>query len=287
MSTDALLQDAPEPIEEVVDAPEVDAPQIDPATEALARQHGWKPESEWKGEPPKYGFVDPDEYLENPRIQVKIQDEKISSLEKTLLESKTEAEKRIERLAAAQAEADKRRAENHKREIARLKEDQRKSVEDMDVDRFDQLAQEIEALGPAPEIEETPKEESVNGYTPLPGEKEAVAAWRSDPVNSWFHSNQYMKQAAVDFYSEAATSGINDPAARLQYMQKRVNETFGTAPAPRPRAAAVDGGGFAARSGTARKLPPEAEAAAKRFVAEGIYKDVAEYAADYFEQNGE
>lgn len=59
--------------------------------EKVARELGWKPESEWKGEPPKGGFASAADYIRSQRDHAK-------NVEKELKKLRTDTDKRIKRM---------------------------------------------------------------------------------------------------------------------------------------------------------------------------------------------
>lgn len=59
--------------------------------ETLARELGWKPESEWKGKPPEGGFASAEDYIRSQRDHAK-------NVEKELKKLRSETDKRIKRM---------------------------------------------------------------------------------------------------------------------------------------------------------------------------------------------
>jgi ABC-type branched-subunit amino acid transport system ATPase component len=76
-----------------------------------------------------------------------------------------------------------------------------------------------------------------------------------------------------------------------KYIRQKFPEKFGETPRQntyqQPHAAQVEGGQRGGANGSARgvnDLPPEAKQAGNKFVTQGLYKDLKEYAADYWAQ---
>jgi len=87
------------------DAP---APKTDDV-EAIARELGWKPESEWKGKPPEKGFASAADYIRSQRDHAK-------NVEKEMKKLRSETDKRIKRM-------EDQTAKQREREIAEIHEE--------------------------------------------------------------------------------------------------------------------------------------------------------------------
>lgn len=77
--------------------------------ETIAREVGWKPEAEWKGEPPEGGFLSPADFIRN-------QKSKRDSLAKEISKVRNETEKRIKRI-------EERSAKNQEKAVAKAVEE--------------------------------------------------------------------------------------------------------------------------------------------------------------------
>jgi hypothetical protein len=84
MSDDLMEQEAPA---QVADAPEAKADDL----ETVARELGWKPETEWKGDPPEGGFASAAEFIRSQRTRAK-------NVEKELKKLRNDTDKRIKRM---------------------------------------------------------------------------------------------------------------------------------------------------------------------------------------------
>jgi len=93
------------PVTGVEDAP---APKTDDV-EAIARELGWKPESEWKGKPPEKGFASAADYIRSQRDHAK-------NVEKEMKKLRSETDKRIKRM-------EDQTAKQREREIAEIHEE--------------------------------------------------------------------------------------------------------------------------------------------------------------------
>ena len=125
-------------VEEVV-APAVaadaaPAPKADDL-ETIAREVGWKPEAEWKGEPPEGGFLSPAEFIRHQKVKRDVLAKEISSLRR-------DTEKRIKRM-------EEKTAKQREKEISELHEEYnfliRKAIKEGDEDQEIALIKEREA----------------------------------------------------------------------------------------------------------------------------------------------
>lgn len=273
MSDTQLAQDVETEIIQALpesDAPEgvaePEAPQ-EPDVEAEARRLGWKPEDQWRGD--KSGWVDAASFME----QVRTVPGKVRKLEADYAD-------RFARLERMQEAALRRQAETHKAEVGRIKAQMRQAVEVGDVAQWERLdAQREQMVQDAPAIAEAPKA-SPN----LPPETQAWVA-----KNDWFASDEVMRVAAQQLAGKAAQLGMG-VTEQLAYVDREMPRYFPDKFRARtkPTHSAVEGLSLAAprRGGkSAANLPSEATKAGKMFVAEGLYKNLEEYAADYFQED--
>jgi hypothetical protein len=77
--------------------PEVKAEDV----ETIARELGWKPETEWKGEPPEGGFASAADFIRS-------QGQHAKNLQKEMKKLKSETERRIEKIEKANAKSQER-----------------------------------------------------------------------------------------------------------------------------------------------------------------------------------
>lgn len=87
-------------MEEGGPAPDQKADELD----AIAREFGWRPESEWKGEPPEGGFVSAAEYVRASREIAKSQKDNLKKELKALRQDTDKRIKRMEEMSAKQRE---------------------------------------------------------------------------------------------------------------------------------------------------------------------------------------
>ena len=170
---EAVATDEPV-VEEIVDdpvEPVVEAPAYSDEDADEARLFGWKPPDEWKGEKPAGYIDDPNRYIE--RLQqskvFKVMDERQTAL-------KADADERLRKLEAMNAQARERQSEQHKADLAESANLQRAAVETGDVEAYD--AQEARKQGlqePVQAVTAPPQQD------PYMAEYEAKNEWIKNP----------------------------------------------------------------------------------------------------------
>ena len=247
--------------EQTEQTPEIDQEKLD-----LARQYGWKPESEWEGNPPPHGFMGAEEFLERPAVQLRMTREDLEKQREEFSSFKAEQERMQEELRKQHDLYKKTREEIHRRELESIKAAQHAAAHAGDTERYDQLAERADKMSrPAEQAE--PAE-----YTEPPETKE----WKAR--NKWFESHKLARLEATRVVSEAANLGwgIKD---QLEAAEQAVREKF-----PRlfedskPRQIQrVDegglGGGSSGSEGFA-SLPKEVQAVANELIADGVFDGV-------------
>lgn len=253
---------------------ESEQPQFDPEVEQEARMFGWKPPSEWVGEPPARGLVDdPSVFMDNLKKSGPFREayERLQSMESQY----SERFEKLDRFYQTQMERQRQNAE------FALKQAQQRQAEAFDSgdkeawERARQVEDNIrkQMEPPEPQQRELP-----------PEVRSAIDNWRVD--NDWFGVDQEKTQAASTYWTEAEKLGLRDPNAILKHVTKRVNEQFAEAPKPVTRKSAPTDEGLAIGGGVEpfSKLPSEAKQAFKKFVKQGLFEDTKEGRATYAEE---
>lgn len=280
-----LESEALEPLEQDAPAPEAEAPEPEAAPEIApevidqARKYGWKGPDEWQGAPPKKGFMRPDEYLDLPQVQNKILREEMSEFRKAQEAKERETADKLARMDRMYQEAAERRADAHKREVERLKAEQRKAVETGDVERWEALEKEQEALGPVPQQQKAEQQADP--------EVTYIQNWIATiPPDHWWHADEIARAASGVIYNQAPPTLT--PAQKIAFVEQRIKDRFYPEQPQKPRPARVDGGGLAmgGKKRPSERIPAEALAVGKRFVEEGLFKDIDEYAKSYLADEG-
>lgn len=244
------------------------APEADPV-EAEARKQGWRPKEEWSGDPDNW--KDAKTYVEHGEVK-----SRIAKLEK-------EHQERFDRLERMNKKAMERQEKQLKSEIEALKAQRRDAIKAGDVEA-------VEGIDAAIEERRNSDPEDAKPDTPEAKQK----AWEAS--NNWFNSDFELRQYAINWSQFNAernpTISFDDNMKALDAeMRRKFPEQFGAKDTKKPAAnghAAVDGGGMLdgipVKNGKGpESLPPEARAAGQRFVKQGLFKNLTEYAKDYFD----
>lgn len=265
---------------------------IDPEIEQRAIDMGWAPRDRWRGNPED--FVEADEYVRRGEHVIPIIRAEKRRLEEQLNETRgqldtrdAEWQQRFDALERMNQLAMERQANQIRSEFGDRK---RRAAENMDMDEYDRLdAQEREQVR---ELEEqtkqaAPKEPETKESGVDQATQRTLDNWKAD--NSWYSRDPVLKALAEGLFNQVAEDMPNaDLDKQLQETTNRVMDAMpdkfngGT----RRTGNAVEGGsrttGNVRGAKMAHKLPPEAKAAGEKFVKQELYKDLEEYASEYF-----
>lgn len=227
--------------------------------EALARSEGWVPPEEWKGDPPRNGFLSAEEFVERgktviPIINAKLRKEQEAreNLEKTLSEVKSFYDKSMER-----------QRQELQSEIARLKKERAQAISEGDGDRFDKIDAELQQLQSVPQ--QPPAE---------------LQQWLS--ANDWYQKDPALQAWADGRANQLRAEGTPPGKAILDRIAKEAREAFPERfEKPKPPSPET-GRRQTKKSGRSYDdLPAEAKAACDRFckTIKGFTKE--DYLANY------
>lgn len=248
---------------------EPEAPEAgNPATEARAREMGWKPLAEYRGPPGKWQpaaqFIERGEnILPIVRQQNRALTERLGKLEGEVTGLRTTAQEQLQIIRDLREMGRTAGQRGYDRAMSEIKANQRKAVAAGDTETYDQLVQQAEALAserptatePAPRAAEEPA-----ARPPAPQMSEAIKQFTAD--NPWFSTSKLLADTMISFHQEvlnerqATQAMLNaNPALDRELLEEaksrvveRYPERFGVTrdpvpvPAPRPparRAAAV------------------------------------------------
>lgn len=247
--------------------------------EAEAREMGWVPEAEFKGDRRPKKFLSAEEFVERGETMLPILNERLKK-------QKTEFEDRIAKLEKVNEATRERMQRQHEKEISDLKAERREAIKAGDADKVDKLDAEIDKL--KEEGPETPK--TLTGKDLEKHNEKVQKDWMK--ANSWYNSDDDMTAYALGYSQRLAASDpditIEDNLAKVDAaMRKRFPEFFGEKKTGANGHAPVDGGGDLPGSGARKdtlfaKLPPEAKAQCSKDVKAGLYKSNEEWAKAYF-----
>lgn len=256
--------------------------------EAEAREMGWVPESEWRGDKKPPRFLTAEEFVERGQTVIPILRKQLAGKDEEIAKIRADFETRAQRLERMSEETQRRQKAQHEAEIASLRQVMRKAAETGDMDEYDRVSQQLDtAIKSAPaEIDDTPDKPEDKGAI--------VREWVGK--NPWYQTDFDLANEAKN-YSEwwvgnNPGKSVQDELAAVEaHVKNKYPEKFGmakpqTKPKPNGGMAAVDGGGAFAgatqKNTLSVKLNKHERAQADRDVAAGIYKDVEEWASVYF-----
>jgi len=269
------------------------APVVD--VESRARAHGWVGKDEWQGDPDKWRPAD--EFVKRGEELLPVALERSRALERRLADIEAQAAReratytdhlsRVEKTALTALERQKAILESS------YKAALRQAAETGDVARYDQLEKDrVVALQPydqAPPVQQP---------APPPQQAHAdptVASWVQK--NEWFNRDPVLNSVAQAIHMDLLRSrpGMSleeNLQATTQEVRRRFPDKFGTPSTPTTIVAPmVEAGGGRMPSTTARRgkgaqdLPSDVRATGERFVKQGLFKDLNEYAAEFFADN--
>lgn len=289
--------------------------QADPAVEKRARDLGWVPETEWRGDPPKGGFKSAEDFVKHGEEVLPIVKSQVKRLEadKAELASRLErmeadGKQRMERMERATKAALEHQRETLERKYAEAKE---AAVETGDVKKYRELdKQHREELAELDKKTAEPEGEKDKPKGPqLPAHiKQTIDKWVDE--NSTWYADEEMRGVAIarhgKLLKEKPGLSIEENLAQVRdYVKKRFPENFGVDdgddgqnddPPPR-RGSPVEGGSRGGGRGGSlySRMPKEDQAIADRFIkddklflekGETVEKDLAKarerFAKQYF-----
>lgn len=275
---------------EVVDPSGVEQPIVAQPSEVetKARAQGWVPKEEFRGDPSKWRPAD--EFVKRGEEMLPIALERARTAERRIQDLETQFQQKLARVERVSEIALKRQRDDLETRYAAA---MREAAANGDVDRYDQLANARhdvferfdESLREQTKVEPT-------GPTIHPDQMQTLQAWLGQ--NDWFHRDQEMNGVAQAQHmkllrEQPGLSLADNLAATRKYVQQRYPERFGISAKQVTRAAVESGGGrmpvTATRAKGAADLPADVRAVAEKLVKQGLFKDVADYAAEFFADN--
>ncbi len=238
----------PADTEYVPDAATDDTADVEAATEARAREMGWKPLAEYRGPPGKWqpaaDFIARGEnILPIVRDQNRRLTERVGKLEGEISGLRATAEEQLQIIKEQRELGRKADQRGYDRAMAEIKADQRKAVEAGDTVAYDQLVEKAEALASARPVPAAAAPAAEPARTTPPVPSPATIAFIS--ANPWFNSDPFLNRKMIDAHIDVIQEGeIVDEAAQYAEAKQRLVDAypdrFGAAPpvTPQPRPAA-------------------------------------------------
>lgn len=273
--------------------------------ETEARDLGWKPKKDWKGD--QSNWVDADEFLNrlkptNLRDTLDRTSKELAELKRQREAEKRDFEDRLARLDKVNAKALERQK---KQLLGQVKAAQRQAAEAGDLEAFDHYQEQETKI--AEHFAEDEKELAQPAKPQQQGQPDpTVAAWVERNPAVRFSGPKW--QAAVAFFDEAAAENPEGTIAdHLAHVEARINEVWpGTVRGGKAKQngnGAMNGqhkgdeqrgqrspqtersGRMAARPARAKgwtEIPASERSIMARHIREGLYKDEAEAARAYW-----
>ena len=259
---------------EVKDVAQTEAP--DPEIEAEARKGGWVPPTEWRGDPPKNGFISADEFVRRGIPK------KLRETEELLRSTRDELERerkergetvsRIEKMSRVALDTQRKKLEadfearmdaaaevGDVAQVRALRKESRVALDEFDEKTADE-----------------PETKKAEGKAELPSHiTKAITGWVEE--NPWFKSDEEMNRVAnlrhERLLKEKPGLSIDENLAEVRaYVAKRYPEAFTVdddEDEPKPRVSRVEGGtrtNGGGNGGSWSKLPADAKAQADKFI---------------------
>lgn len=263
------------------------APTPEDNLETIAREMGWKPESEWKGEPPAGGFASPADYIRSQKAHSK-------NLEKEIRKLKTDTDKRIQRM-------EQQSVKQREKEINDLHAEYdywiKKAVKAGDEGRYEALTKERdekvkEAKDEAKRLKEEEGDTDLDEDTFIeqfkPSYPEVQKRFYNDG-HAWV-LDEDADPDAMRLVLDYVDSGVPfadalekaDKALRRAYPEQYDDEEEEEDPKPkngkRMPVLAPGGRGNGGHVSAASRLSPAQREIGNRFVKEGLFASLEEYA---------
>lgn len=236
-----------------------------------ATKDGWRPEAEYEGDPTNW--VDYREFNVRGELMSRIQDQSGA-----LAHNKSEiGELRqvVEDLKEMQSKATEH---EFKRIVKLLKQQKADAISESDGEAVAEIEQQIETLTEQHEVAMLEPDIEVLDEEPETVVPPEIQAWLARPENQWYNSDMRMQAYANSVAAELAQAqpGIT-PAEVLRQMDAEVRKEM---PHKFKHSKVGTGDSLNRNNSTTRglaDLTDEEQAVAKRFVKQGVFKNVGEY----------
>lgn len=229
--------------------------------EEQAREQGWKPEEEWKGDPPSGGFKTAEQFIKDGEQIPGILKSKIGSLEERI-DALTQTNAEFKQFTDKQIQAEKQKTAKLLSELEAVKA---QAITDGDGAAVIKAEKDIKSLEAPPES--MPQNELGNKWA---------------EANPWYNTNTKLTGYADGIFQQILNEGYTGKAY-FNELTRRVKETFPEEfenPA-RKQAAGVEKGGSrdagGGKSESWENLPAADKAQAQRFM-----KDIPGFTKEQF-----
>jgi hypothetical protein len=275
--------------------------------EAEARRQGWRPQDEYTG--PAKQWVDAETFVERGKEIRQFTKKENDELRRKLADATTRLEeqgKTIEEIREYHAGMEKRAIDAA---VSRLKAERKQALAEGDMVLADTLDEEIDELKtaksavPGKAAAEAAADKGDDDAAGTQGGAIVPKGEVPKAVTDWLEANRaWYNDDAENEDLVAYTNGLAarlagrrdmTPEERVEELDVRLRKTFPDRFGTRKKAALTSGAGEGGGAQGSRKssksvaaLPAEARAAGERYVKQKLYKNMEEYAAEYFAQPG-
>lgn len=245
----------------------------EPTVEDAAREMGWRPKEEFKGDPDKW--VEAETFVKRGEEILPIlraNSKKLEAANADLKAQMAEMKKTFGEFKQYHSQTEKR---VYERAMKDLEARQAEAVEANDLKAVREITREMTDLSKDVRTDD-------KGSDLKQTQEAAFAVWVQD--NAWFKTDPALRGAAVAIADELASDGLTDPEKQMAEVSKRIRAEFpGKFENERRKApAAVEGASPPRKAGKGwSDLPPEARATAERWVKQGLVSK-EQYVRDYF-----
>lgn len=255
--------------------------------EAEARDMGWVPETEFKGDKRPAKFLDAKEFVERGETILPFVQRENKRLRDEREQERKDYEARFDRLTKATEATLKTQRENHARELATLQAKRDAAVQSGDLNTFKTIEKQIsDHTANAPKVEDL-KPAVDTAADPVKAAEQTEAAW-VDENKDWYGTDPAMTGYAVWYSQQNARPDLSmaeNLKLTLEAVKKQFPMKFGKTGA-NAHAPVDSGGDPKAPEGNSKsplfdKLPKEAKALAEQAVKDGVYKTKEEWARVY------
>jgi len=255
------IEEVVEPVdEEVVEeieepSAEGDSPDVPVSVEDVAREMGWKPKEEWRGDksgwkPAKDWILGSKRIMDDRARKIDSLEEKFNSFNSLMMKTVNEASNRA-----------------REEERARWLKAREEAFEEQDKAKFEKADRELRKIEAAPPVDDE--------WTTHEAEFRKANAWYGDDKRMTAFVNRRAREMSQDMPGLSAPEFYDLIAqeAKDKFPDKFTPIKMGGEGDSRPNT----------RTGkSARDLPPEAKQAGQMFVEEGLFKSLEDYAKEYF-----
>lgn len=175
--------------------------------ETEAREQGWKPETEWEGDPPRGGFKSAEQFVKDGENITPILKSKVDRLE-TRVDELLNTNKQLHEFT--QRSIKKEKAEKEKL-ISELEQVRKKAVTEGDGDAFDRADRQLNEL-----------RSDVN-QSPEPGIDPLAEKWLEG--NPWYAQNEKLQAYADGIAEKLVRQGFTGQAY-FDELTRRTKESF-------------------------------------------------------------